>query len=1259
MFCRRLALSMAFAAAVFLAETPAMAKRVRVATFNVLNGVGATNSSEYAAMKSILRRIDADVVAFQELMPADSNNWMSLASELGYSYCALGTEGPFDGGLYVGFQSRFPILGMHSVTSPPGAAELTRAPLCIAVGIPDAAKPLVLWTMHHKAEIDDLNSFRRAVEALRITQDMDRYRADFPLNDEFVFMGDMNDYAERATQAASFTNLPAGLPGGYALGSDVAFPVAYKVYPLDRYGGGGGGMQALDARQQGTTNSTTMVHYDSRIDYVFASTALCSGAWGNMEAEVYNSACDAETGGLAKAGAPLPAGTSSTASDHYPVFADLFMADLVSTNLALRAEGDDSFTGVQGGPFVPANLVFVLTNQSAGSIDWSANAVAEWFEISPTNGTLPGGAGISLVVTLTDSADILSRGIYEGILYVAETTSAHLAYGRIGLSVFGPPALSVRSSSPASFEGLVGGPFRPTSLVYTVVNDGDFPLDWSAAGSADWLTLTSGGGTLAAQASTNVRAEVNANADALAEGLHVATNLFANLSNGLGTTTDVATLRIFWGGVIHVSAADGSDENSGSGWENPKRTIQAAVDAALESVLVGDGVYAEGGRIPAGETVAARVVLDRPIAVRSLNGPANTIIVGCVPADTTEVRCVWTRTNSVLSGFTLTNGFAGTGGSGGGIFAGAAAVISNCVIAGCSAGYGGGACGGMLYNCTLSGNSAWGGGGADNSELNNCLFSGNVASNGGGARRGVLTDCELNGNRAVLNGGGANTGTLLRCTLTGNVASNGGGAYACTLDDCTLADNRAKSGGGSYHGALSRCRLGGNAATNGNGGGTCYGELDDCTLSNNSATAYGGGAYQGALSNVVLIGNSANYGGGAGYGTLVDCALTGNSAAYGGGAYQGALSRCTLGGNGATRGGGANNSALIDCALADNSATSGGGAYYGTLNNCLLAGNSASNGGGAFYGALSHCTLAGNRATGSGGGSYNGALSNCTLAGNVATNGGGLYQGTASRCAFSNHSARYGGGAYYGWLDQCQLNSNAATLYGGGAYRSFLSNCTVAGNSAASGGGVYLGTQDTCIVYFNSAVLGPNAYGGTGRYTCATPLQGGVGNIDGDPRFADAASGNFRLQADSPCIDAGNPAIPGGTDLNGVPWPLDGNADGEAAADMGAFEFAGEIADTDRDGMSDAAEVRADTNPSNAGSRLELLEMAVSEGLLRLDWMGGIRATQYLERCVDLASTGEQWEVVFTNLPPTPNPSTFAIPPDMNVMRYFRIRIAP
>jgi hypothetical protein len=55
--------------------------------------------------------------------------------------------------------------------------------------------------------------------------------------------------------------------------------------------------------------------------------------------------------------------------------------------------------------------------------------------------------------------------------------------------------------------------------------------------------------------------------------------------------------------------------------------------------------------------------------------------------------------------------------------------------------------------------------------------------------------------------------------------------------------------------------------------------------------------------------------------------------------------------------------------------------------------------------------------------------------------------------------------------------------------------------------------------------------------------------------FVDAASGDVHLRADSPLVDAGDPATPQGLDLDGNPLVADGNADGTATRDIGAYEL--------------------------------------------------------------------------------------------------------
>src|SRR4051794_20767470 len=104
------------------------------------------------------------------------------------------------------------------------------------------------------------------------------------------------------------------------------------------------------------------------------------------------------------------------------------------------------------------------------------------------------------------------------------------------------------------------------------------------------------------------------------------------------------------------------------------------------------------------------------------------------------------------------------------------------------------------------------------------------------------------------------------------------------------------------------------------------------------------------------------------------------------------------------------------------------------------------------------------------------------------------------------------------------------------------------------------GTAATISTSYSDYDAGGDQVLGTvpGSTGSTTPFPG-AGDVDVDPGVVDLAGGDFRLRADSPLIDAGDPASPLASeptiDLDGRVRSLDGTRDCLARTDLGAFEL--------------------------------------------------------------------------------------------------------
>lgn len=294
-----------------------------------------------------------------------------------------------------------------------------------------------------------------------------------------------------------------------------------------------------------------------------------------------------------------------------------------------------------------------------------------------------------------------------------------------------------------------------------------------------------------------------------------------------------------------------------------------------------------------------------------------------------------------------------------------------------------------------------------------------------------------------------------------------------------------------------------------------------------------------------------------------------------------------------------------------------------TITNSTFSSNHAGASGGGIYNfksspIIANCDFLGNEASGSGGGISNsdsasptitlcsfrdnladwgGAVCNyksspiiskCNFSHNRAVpthRGGGIFNNRSfpkiAECIFSNNYASWGGGAISEYesssaVINCTFFKNDADNRGGAFFNlhssSTITNCTFANNAAPIGGAIT--NEDSspiitnCILWQDVADSWQeiwNAFSSNPAISCCNIDQYGFAgsdkNIRQDPLFVDPENGDFRLQVNSPCIDTGTDTAPqlSNGDFDGGPRVLDGDGDGTAVVDMGAYEYSNDI----------------------------------------------------------------------------------------------------
>jgi len=115
----------------------------------------------------------------------------------------------------------------------------------------------------------------------------------------------------------------------------------------------------------------------------------------------------------------------------------------------------------------------------------------------------------------------------------------------------GASGMRVTPAGGLDAEGQSGGPFTPSSIIYTIENNDASSISYSVSKTQSWVSLSTTGGTIPGGGSATVTVSINSGANSLPDGGYSDTVTITNNTTGEGNTTRAVSLQVGVPGLIY------------------------------------------------------------------------------------------------------------------------------------------------------------------------------------------------------------------------------------------------------------------------------------------------------------------------------------------------------------------------------------------------------------------------------------------------------------------------------------------------------------------------------------------------------------------------------------------------------------------------------------------------------------------------------------------------------------------------------------